>query len=95
MALHKSKGLEFDVVIHFGLEEWVFPYREFSRDYSNPIYPDLEQETNLHYVGITRAEKLYLLIQTELRQNSARKINNAQPSHFLSLPQLEGLYNRR
>lgn len=94
MTLHKSKGLEFDVVIHLGLEEWVFPYREYSKDYNNPIYPDLEQETNLHYVGITRAEKLCVLIQTELRQNSAGKNINAQPSYFLCLPQLEGLYNR-
>lgn len=95
MTLHKSKGLEFDVVIHFGLEEWVFPYREYSRDFNNPIYPDLEQETNLHYVGITRAEKLCLLIQTTLRQNSSGAVKNAQPSYFLNLPQLAGLYNMR
>lgn len=95
MTLHKSKGLEFDVVIHFGLEEWVFPYRKYSTNYNNPIYPDLEQETNLHYVGITRAEKLCVLIQTGLRENRSGKINNAQPSYFLSLPQLKGLYNQR
>lgn len=95
MTLHKSKGLEFDVVIHFGLEEWVFPYRKYSRDFDNPIYPDLEQETNLHYVGITRAEKLCLLIQTELRHNAYGEVKNSQPSYFLKLPQLEGLYNRR
>lgn len=95
MTLHKSKGLEFDVVIHFGLEEWIFPHRKYSRDFDNPIYTDLEQETNLHYVGITRAEKLCILIQTELRQNRNGEVKSAQPSYFLKLPQLEGLYNRR
>jgi len=92
MTLHKSKGLEFDVVIHFGLEEWVFPFRRYIEGSRSPVYPDLEQETNLHYVGITRAEKLCVLIRTGLRQNSYGEVRSSQPSYFLTLPQLEGLY---
>ncbi|MCH7351281.1 MULTISPECIES: ATP-dependent helicase [unclassified Acinetobacter] len=66
MTLHKSKGLEFHTVIHVGLEEWVFPYRKVTSDWS-PFYPELEQDTNLHYVGITRAQELCILIQTTKR----------------------------
>ncbi|HDU8343363.1 TPA: ATP-dependent helicase [Proteus mirabilis] len=92
MTLHKSKGLEFDIVIHFGLEEWSFPFRKYIEGRREPVYPELEQETNLHYVGITRAEKLCILIQTELRQNSYGEVKRSQPSYFLTLPQLKGLY---
>lgn len=91
MTLHKSKGLEFHTVIHVGLEEWIFPYREATPDWS-PYYPELEQDTNLHYVGITRAQELCILIQTTKRINSNKEEKNAAPSYFLNLPGLEGLY---
>ncbi|MCH7392725.1 ATP-dependent helicase [Acinetobacter dispersus] len=93
MTLHKSKGLEFHTVIHVGLEEWVFPYREATHDWS-PYYPELEQDTNLHYVGITRAQELCILIQTKKRINSKEEEKNAAPSYFLNLPGLEGLYKQ-
>lgn len=94
MTLHKSKGLEFHTVIHVGLEEWIFPYREFTSDWNSPSYPDLVQDTNLHYVGITRAKELCILIQSTKRINSNNEVKNATPSYFLSLRQLEGLYKR-
>ncbi|MBD3842307.1 MAG: ATP-dependent helicase [Campylobacterales bacterium] len=93
MTLHKSKGLEFHTVIHVGLEEWVFPYRKATSDWS-PFYPELQQDTNLHYVGITRAEELCILIQTTKRINSNKEEKNATPSYFLNLPCLEGLYKQ-
>lgn len=93
MTLHKSKGLEFKVVFHFDLEEWSFPYREFvPGDWDNLIYPSLTQDTNLHYVGITRAESCCCLIRVSERQNSQGNFSPARPSYFLQLPQLEGLY---
>jgi superfamily I DNA/RNA helicase len=93
MTLHKSKGLEFHTVIHVGLEEWIFPYREVTPDWS-PSYPELEQDLNLHYVGITRARELCILIQTTKRINSKEEEKNATPSHFLTLQGLDGLYKQ-
>ena len=93
MTLHKSKGLEFKVVLHFGLEEWNFPYRRYTGDWNDPPqYPDLQQEMNLHYVGITRAEELCVLCQSELRENSRGELKTSAPSYFLSLVQLNGLF---
>ena len=93
MTLHKSKGLEFKVVFHFDLEEWSFPFKQvINNDWDNPIYPSLSQDTNLHYVGITRAENCCVLIRTTLRQNSHGNFSQSAPSYFLGLPQLEGLY---
>ncbi|WP_148862743.1 UvrD-helicase domain-containing protein [Marinobacter fonticola] len=94
MTLHKSKGLEFKLVFHFDLEEWSFPFRQFVQgDWDNPVYPNLSQDENLHYVGITRAENFCCLIRVTLRQNAQGNFVQSQPSYFLSLPQLEGFYS--
>lgn len=93
MTLHKSKGLEFKVVFHFDLEEWSFPFQQIeNNDWDNPIFPSLAQDTNLHYVGITRAENCCILVQTKLRQKANGDFCSSKPSYFLNLPQLEGLY---
>jgi DNA helicase-2/ATP-dependent DNA helicase PcrA len=94
MTLHKSKGLEFKLVFHFDLEEWSFPFRQYVQgDWDNPHYPSLNQDANLHYVGITRAENCCCLIRVDLRQNAQGNFGPSQPSYFLKLPQLEGLYS--
>lgn len=94
MTLHKSKGLEFKLVFHFDLEEWSFPFRQFVQgDWDNPVYPSLNQDANLHYVGITRAENCCCLIRVGLRQNAQGNFSESHPSYFLKLPQLEGLYS--
>lgn len=93
MTLHKSKGLEFKLVFHFDLEEWSFPFRQYVQgDWDNPLYPSLSQDSNLHYVGITRAENCCCLIRVDSRQNAQGNFGPSQPSYFLKLPQLEGLY---
>lgn len=93
MTLHKSKGLEFKIVLHLDLDEWSFPYRLVNEvDRNTALYPSLPQETNLHYVGITRAEEFCVLINTEFRQNSVGAFNKSEVSYFFNLPQLEGLY---
>ncbi|MDO7243226.1 ATP-dependent helicase [Acinetobacter pittii] len=93
MSLHKSKGLEFHTVIHVGLEEWVFPSREYTGSWGDePLYPNLNQDLNLHYVGITRAKEYCILIQASKRINSKGYLKNTDPSYFLTLPQLKGLY---
>ncbi|MFC6670155.1 UvrD-helicase domain-containing protein [Marinobacterium aestuariivivens] len=92
MTLHKSKGLEFKVVMHFDLEEWSFPHRIPGVNWDDINYPSLDQDTNLHYVGITRAIDCCILIRTTLRRNSQGYYKNSQPSYFLGLKELEGLY---
>lgn len=93
MTLHKSKGLEFKIVLHLDLDEWSFPYRLVNEvDRNTALYPSLPQETNLHYVGITRAEECCVLINTELRQNSTGAFKKSEASYFFKLPQLDGLY---
>lgn len=92
MTLHKSKGLEFDIVIHLDLVEWVFPKRVPGANYNDRVYPDLEQDLNLHYVGITRAKNACVLIHTTQRINSLGAVKRADPSAFLSLPGLDELY---
>lgn len=93
MTLHKSKGLEFNIVFHIDMEEWTFPYRTMGETWDDIIYPTLSQDINLHYVGITRAKNLCFLIKLEYRQNSKGEFKRSSPSYFLTLPQLEGLYN--
>lgn len=92
MTLHKSKGLEFDIVIHLDLVEWVFPRRVPGANYSDRVYPELEQDLNLHYVGITRAKNACVLIHTTQRINAQDAVKRAAPSIFLSLPGLDKLY---
>ncbi|MHA2773413.1 UvrD-helicase domain-containing protein [Vibrio harveyi] len=92
MTLHKSKGLEFKIVIHLDMEEWSFPHRIPGDNWDDINYPSLAEDINLHYVGVTRAELCCILIRTSLRRNKQGGYGNSQPSYFLGLPQLEGLY---
>ncbi|WP_229808894.1 ATP-dependent helicase [Salinicola rhizosphaerae] len=59
-TVHGAKGLEWPLVIVWGLNEEDFPH--FSRE--NPLSPErLEEERRLYYVAITRARERLLLIQ--------------------------------
>ena len=92
MTLHKSKGLEFEIVFHLDMYEWIFPHRQFSRDFNNPVYPTWDQELNLHYVGITRARTACILAYSNQRLNSLGEIKKADRSAFLDLVALNGLF---
>jgi DNA helicase-2/ATP-dependent DNA helicase PcrA len=92
MTLHKSKGLEFEVVIHLDLYDWVFPFREYTGDFNEHSYPSWEQDLNLHYVGITRAKSACILAYSTRRLNSNGENRSGQPSAFLNLNGLNGLY---
>lgn len=94
MTLHKSKGLEFEIVVHLDLSEWIIPYQKVGSSFSDITYPDWEQDLNLHFVGITRAKSICLLVHTTQRLNKKNETKNGAPSAFLNLPGVEGLFKR-
>jgi DNA helicase-2/ATP-dependent DNA helicase PcrA len=81
LTLHKSKGLEFDIVFHLNLHRWILP------KYKGDYYQDL----NLHYVGITRAKKCCVLCTSSQRQQGLDGVKDAEPSEFLSMNELQKL----
>lgn len=92
MTLHKSKGLEFDIVFHLNMCEWELPFKIIEDDdFNNPLYPNWEQDLNLHYVGVTRARKACFLVRGTQRTNSKDMLKNARDSEFLSLNGIEAL----
>lgn len=91
MTLHKAKGLEFDVVFHLDLYDWVFPRRERQGDDWN-VFPSWDQELNLHYVGVTRARKACCLMTSNKRINVEGRTLNGNPSQFFGLPGFEGCF---
>ena len=93
MTLHKSKGLEFDVVFHLNLNEWEMPGKKPgpNGDFDHPVYPTYEQDLDLHYVGITRARKACFLVSSSKRTTSSGRLSNASPSEFLMMNGLEKL----
>lgn len=85
LTLHKSKGLEYDVVIHLDLYEWVLPQKSPgpNDDFNNAIYTDWTQDINLHYVGITRARKGCFLISSTKRTGHRLQEKNGKNSEFI------------
>ncbi|HTF96554.1 MAG TPA: 3'-5' exonuclease [Cellvibrio sp.] len=92
MTLHKSKGLEFEIVFHLDLYDWVFPHRVPGASFNDKVYPSWEQDLNLHYVGITRAKTACVLVYSKSRLKSDGSVKSGQPSDFLSMPGLAGLF---
>ncbi|PMH86083.1 hypothetical protein BCU60_10440 [Vibrio cyclitrophicus] len=92
MTLHKSKGLEFEVVFHLDLYEWVFPYRKYTGNFDEYVFPEWDQDLNLHYVGITRAKQACILAYSNRRLNAEGDNRQGQSSQFLNLPGLQGLH---
>ncbi|MCF8566131.1 UvrD-helicase domain-containing protein [Alicyclobacillus tolerans] len=78
MTLHASKGLEFPLVFLIGMEEGVFPHSRSMDDESG-----IEEERNLCYVGITRAQNhLHLTYCTE--RTLFGQVQVRDPSRFLA-----------
>lgn len=92
MTLHKSKGLEFEIVLHLDLIEYVMNFPNIHPQTKEKTYESWEQDLNLHYVGITRAKSLCVLIYTTQRIGKYEKTYDSTPSPFLGLPGLDGLY---
>ena len=77
MTVHTAKGLEFDTVFVYGLNDGVFPSRRALEESKK----NLEEERRLAYVAITRAKKkLYLSCNQDFSY-----VNNCKlaPSRFL------------
>lgn len=92
MTLHKAKGLEFDIVYHLNMNQWELPFKKFvNGDFNNPLYPNWNQDLDLHYVGVTRAKKACYLISSSQRHNPDGNIKKSQPSEFLYLNEVEKL----
>lgn len=86
MTLHKSKGLEFNIVFHMDMYKWIIP-NEFGDESS------VQQDLNLHYVGLTRAkDACYIMNGTARFRSKKNDYIFAEPSLFLSKP---GLAERR
>ena len=86
MTLHKSKGLEFDIVFHLNMNEWELPLKLPKKDdFNNTYYPSYEQDIDLHYVGITRARKVCVLVGSTIRTNSRGSTSTAYESEFLNV----------
>lgn len=85
MTLHKSKGLEFKIVFHLDLYEYVFPSK-FNGEYTAPL-----QDLNLHYVGITRAKECCVLCTSSRRHNAKGEVRDGIESIFLRINRLLSL----
>lgn len=84
MTIHKSKGLEFNIVFHMDMYKHII-----SDDWKD----EATQMMNLHYVGVTRAiDVCYIMEGTKRYSSSANDFVSAAPSSFLSMP---GLAERR
>ncbi|MBE6221031.1 MAG: ATP-dependent helicase [Rikenellaceae bacterium] len=93
MTLHKSKGLEFDIVFHLNVCEWELPSKRIvNNDFHQQEYINMEQDLDLHYVGITRAKKACFLIRSLQRRNAKGELKLAEDSEFLTL---EGIHTLR
>lgn len=89
MTLHKSKGLEFDIVFHLNLNEWELPIKKIeNNDFNHPKYINWSQDLNLHYVGITRARKACYFVRSTYRTNNYGERKIAHDSEFLEMNQL-------
>lgn len=92
MTLHKSKGLEFDIVFHLNVCEWELPTKiPKDGDFNNLIYSNWRQDIDLHYVGITRAKKACIMVRGSKRTKSNGDLRRAEDSEFLNMNGLSSL----
>lgn len=87
MTIHKSKGLEFDVVFHLDLYEWSLPAKRIN-DEGKKVFMRIQSDACLHYVGITRA-KMGVILCTSTKRHTKKwgtqdiEIKDGNPSEFL------------
>lgn len=79
MTIHKSKGLEFKITIVLDLHKWIIP----SYNFQNKVYNNIDECRCIHYVSITRAKELVILIYNTKRHNSKGEIKDGVYSEFI------------
>ncbi|HEN4771749.1 TPA: ATP-binding domain-containing protein, partial [Legionella pneumophila] len=85
MTLHKSKGLEFEIVFHLDIYQWTIPSYEALKGNQK----EMIQSLNLHYVGITRAKQAcFLITSTQKYDPQTKLVKKATISEFLTRPDL-------
>ncbi len=91
MTVHASKGLEFDYVFVAGLEDGLFPSKNFGS--KNKSKEETEEERRLFYVAVTRARKKLFLSFAEMRTIFGQQ-TIAAPSEFIAdVPSEACIYN--
>jgi DNA helicase-2/ATP-dependent DNA helicase PcrA len=99
LTVHKSKGLEFPVVFLCDMEESVFPgyrqpsgrrirtlgdlFRHVSSGSKKKMEGDLDEETRLFYVAVTRAQQRLFLLSVRTKSVYGRT-RRFEPSRFLA-----------
>lgn len=78
ITIHKSKGLEFKIVIHLDLYDYIIP------SYSSIKNNSYDEDINLHYVAITRAKEACIFITSNKRLNSQNELKEGITSRFIS-----------
>ena len=76
MTVHSAKGLEYDNVYIVGMESELFPLASAKEE------AEIEEETRLFYVGITRARKELTLSYCDKRYKFGN-VSFPSPSYFL------------
>lgn len=80
MSLHRSKGLEFPVVVMAGVNQGLLPHKNATQYVDGEIVPEsVEEERRLCYVGMTRAKQRLLLSYM-----GSYRGKDAEPSMFLT-----------
>lgn len=79
MSIHKSKGLEFDMVFILDLHKYIIPKWDFKTN----NYLDIEECRNIHYVALTRAKKAVVLCWNTIRTNSKGEMKQGFLSEFI------------
>lgn len=81
MTVHSAKGLEFPIVVLYGMEEEIFPSAMSMNDPR-----DLEEERRLCYVALTRAKDQLILTRADERLLYGRTVYHKQSRFVEDIP---------
>ncbi|TDO99931.1 ATP-dependent helicase [Marinomonas balearica] len=83
MTIHKSKGLEFDLVMLPGLREGRFPYYEDDvSDIDPQARKNMQAERRLFYVAITRARRRLVILESPDTKETRTLTQGESPAKY-------------